>query len=209
MPSDSTCEAPSGGSPLRDGMRFFGRFLSSPGSVGAILPSSRYLADAMVRDLKLEEGDLVVEYGPGTGPMTLAIQKLALASRGIHYLGIELDEGFHAALQTRFPEMAFALGSVVDVERLLEDRGYSKAKAIISGLPFASLPVGVQEGIVEGTNRVLADEGEFRTFQYLHAYGLPTARRFRAMMADRFAGFHRSAPVLRNVPPAYILSYHK
>ena len=82
-------------------------------------------------------------------------------------------------------------------------------KAIISGLPFASLPKEVQRGVVDGTHEVLAESGEFRTFQYVHAYKLKAAQRFRAMMKERFDGFARSTPVLRNVPPAYVLTYRK
>ena len=209
MPSDPAVEETPGGGGLRDSVRFFGRFLTSPGSIGAVMPSSRYLAEAMVRGLGLEEGDLVVEYGPGTGPMTLAIHQLKLADLGIGYLGIELDPTFHASLQERFPGMGFVLGSVVDVEAILAERGLGAAKAIISGLPFASLTMPVQQAVVAGTHRVLADDGEFRTFQYVHAFGLSSARRFRAMMGERFGSYHRSTPVLRNVPPAYILTYRK
>ena len=63
--------------------------------------------------------------------------------------------------------------------------------------------------MVAGTREVLAQDGEFRTFQYVHAYGLKSARRFRAMMAEQFRTCKRSQPVLRNVPPAYILTYKK
>ena len=60
--------------PVRDGLGFFGNFLKNPTSVGAVLPSSRYLSRALVGDLShLQEGDLVLEYGPGTGPMTSVI----------------------------------------------------------------------------------------------------------------------------------------
>ena len=194
---------------MADSLRFLGRFLHSPGSVGAVLPSSRHLASAMVRDLRLNPGDLVVEYGPGTGPMTLALQQLGLRSRGIAYLGIELDEKFHAALVQRFPDEDFDLGSVEDVPRILAERGLGLATAIISGMPFASLPSEVQGKVVQGTFEVLRDDGEFRTFQYVHAYRLPAARRFRAMMNARFADYTRSRPILRNVPPAYVLSYKK
>jgi len=41
----------------------------------------------------------------------------------------------------------------------------------------------------------------------VHAYGLRAARRFRAIMAERFVGFERSGPVVRNVPPAFVLRY--
>ncbi len=194
-------------SAFRDSMRFVRRFLTNPGSVGAILPSSRYLAYTMVRDLHLEPGDLVVEYGPGTGPMTQALQKLELHKRGIRYLGIELDPKFHHALSHRFSDMDFHLGSVENVEKILAERRLGKAKVIISGLPFASLPQEIQSGVVGGTHDVLRDDGEFRTFQYVLAYKLKAAQRFRSMMEERFHGFLRSQPVLRNVPPAYVLTY--
>jgi phospholipid N-methyltransferase len=163
----------------------------------------------MVRDLHLVSGDLVVEYGPGTGPMTRALHQLHLEARGVQYLGIELDATFHAALRHRYHDLQFHHGSVVDVPSILADRGLGKARVIISGLPFASLPQVVQEGVVAGTAEVLAEDGEFRTFQYVHAFGLPSARRFRAMMAERFPRYHRSTPVLRNVPPAYVSTYRQ
>ena len=73
---------------------------------------------------------------------------------------------------------------------------------------LASLPAAVQDGIVDGIVHCLeGTAGDFRTFQYVHAYGLRAARRFRAIMAERFQGFERSGPVVRNVPPAFVLRY--
>jgi phospholipid N-methyltransferase len=46
--------------PLRDGLGFFGRFLRNPTSVGAVLPSSRYLSRALVGRLDMAAGDLLV-----------------------------------------------------------------------------------------------------------------------------------------------------
>lgn len=194
---------------IQDSFRFMGRFLAAPGSVGAVLPSSRFLANMMVRDLELTAGDVVVEYGPGTGPMTRAIQSLLLQTKGVEYLGIELDEQFHASLSMRMPDLNFHLGSVEDVEQILQDRGLGPVKVIVSGLPFACLPDGVQTSVVRGSHAVLCPGGEFRTFQYVHAYPLPAARRFRRKMAAQFRGYVRSAPVIRNVPPAYKLTYRK
>jgi hypothetical protein len=65
----------------------------------------------------------------------------------------------------------------------------------------------VQRGTVDGVGRVLRGDGEFRTFQYVHAYCLPAARRFRRLMAERFSRCARSRPVLWNVPPAFVLTY--
>lgn len=194
---------------IRDSFRFVGRMLKNPGAVGAVLPSSRYLAYTMVRDLHLEAGDLVLEYGPGTGPMTRALHQLDLPGRGVSYLGIELDEQFHHALSHCFPDMDFHHGNVEDIAAILAERGAGQAKYIISGLPFAVLPESIQLGIVDGVDDVLSVGGEFRTFQYVHAYNMKASKRWRAMMQERFGQHSRSTPVLRNVPPAYVLTFKK
>ncbi|MEM7202037.1 MAG: methyltransferase domain-containing protein [Planctomycetota bacterium] len=188
-----------------DAMRFLGAFLRNPRTVGAVLPSSRFLARALAGNLGLRPGDLVVEYGPGTGPMTQVLAEQL--GHDIRYLGIEREARFCARLQERFPGLPVHQGSVEDVERILADRGLGSARVIVSGLPFASLPETVQGRVVEGTRAVLAPDGEFRTFQYVHAYPLRSARRFRDAMARRFGRFERSRPITRNVPPAYVLSY--
>ena len=193
--------------PVRDGAGFFRTFLRNPRSVGAVLPSSRYLARALVGRLDtMESGELVVEYGPGTGPMTAAIG--GALPQGVSYLGIELEPGFHDLLTQRFPNMQFHLGSAADVTSILVERELPRPSRILSGLPFASLPTQVQSAVVDGiVDSLRGTPGEFRTFQYVHAYGLKAARRFRVMMRERFESFERIGPIVRNVPPAFVLRY--
>ncbi|MCA8941482.1 MAG: NAD-binding protein [Planctomycetes bacterium] len=192
--------------PIRDSVRFLGSFVRRPARIGAVMPSSRFLADLLVGDLEtLGDGDVVVEYGPGTGPMTRVIADRL--PEGAEYLGIEIDDKFVNLLRNRFPRFRFVQGSAADVSEWLERFELGDAKRIISGIPFASLPAEVQTGIADGTKDALAADGEFRTFQYAHAYPLATARRFRSTMDVRFAHFERLGPVYRNVPPAYVLVY--
>ena len=175
-------------------------------TVGAVLPSSRYLSRALVGRLELAPGELVVEYGPGTGPATAAVREAL--PKGSQYLGIELDLRFHRMLTERFPTLAFHHGSAADLRAILEQRGLPKPARILSGLPFASLPPAIQDGVIDGIVWALrGTDGDFRTFQYVHAYGLRAARRFRAMMQERFSGFERIGPIVRNVPPAFVLRY--
>lgn len=195
------------GQPWRDSLHFFTAFLRRPRTIGAVLPSSRYLADLLVGELDLQAGDLVVEFGPGTGPMTAVIQ--SRLPPGVHYLGIERDPAFHELLARRFPELRFHCGSADRLEEILTAHDLPQPRRIISGLPFASLPQATQDGIIRSVDQSLADAGEFRTFQYMHAYWMPAARRFRAAMSHRFCQFRRLGPVLRNVPPAYVLSYRR
>lgn len=193
-------------SALRDSVRFLGSFARRPQRVGAVLPSSRALAEALVGDLStLQAGDVLVEYGPGTGPMTRVIAERL--PDGVDYLGIELDAGFHALLEQRFPRLEFVQASAAEVGAILQARSMPSPRRIVSGIPFASLGEEIQRGIINGTASALAADGEFRTFQYAHAYRLAAAKRFRSMMEEAFSGFRREGPVLRNVPPAYVLVY--
>ena len=205
-PPRSTPADPARQRPLRDGIGFFSRFLVNPTTVGAVLPSSRYLSRALVGHLDLAPGELLLEYGPGTGPATAVMHERLPA--GAHYLGIELDPRFHRLLTQRFPRFRFHLGSAGDVRAILEQHGLPRPARIVSGLPFASLPSAVQDQIVDGVVWSLrGTDGDFRTFQYVHAYGMRAARRFRARMQERFTGFERIGPIVRNVPPAFVLRF--
>lgn len=192
--------------PLRDGLGFLGAFLRNPTTVGAVVPSSRYLARALVGRIDHLAGELLVEFGPGTGPMTAVIQDLLPASAS--YLGIEISPAFHAVLQQRFPRLDFHLGSAADIQSILQQRHLPLPARIVSGLPFASLPAKVQDAVISGiVHSLRGTDADFRTFQYVHAYGLRSARRFRDAMAERFDHFERMGPVLRNIPPAFVLRY--
>lgn len=191
---------------LRDGLGFFGSFLKNPGSIGAVLPSSVYLSRALIGRLDLQPGELVVEFGPGTGPVTAVVRELL--PKGARYLGIELEPRFHQLLTKRFPGLDFHLGSAAKVTDILAERKLPRPTRILSGLPFATLPPGVQDEVIDGIVACLrGTHGDFRTFQYVHAFGMKAARRFRAMMAERFDSFERIGPVVRNVPPAFVLRY--
>jgi phospholipid N-methyltransferase len=94
------------------------------------------------------------------------------------------------------------------VREILTERGLPRPVRIVSGLPFASLPSVVQDSVVDGIVWALeGTDGDFRTFQYVHAYGLRSARRFRARMLERFEHFERLGPIVRTVPPAFVLRY--
>ena len=61
---------------LSDAIRFFLAFLSNPSTVGAMAPSSRALSRAMCAGLEIGEDELVLEFGPGTGPFTEQILRM-------------------------------------------------------------------------------------------------------------------------------------
>ena len=187
--------------------RFLCAFLRHPRTVGAVAPSSKALARAMCADLQVEPDGLVLEFGPGTGPFTAQIRR-QLPDPGC-YLGIEREPGFVRLLQQRYPNLSFVLGSAADAVELHARWGDRAVSHIISGLPFASLPPPVQDGVIDTVWRLLRPGGVFRTFQYVHAYSLPAAFRFRRRMQTLFGQVNRSRFVMWNLPPAFVLSWQR
>ncbi len=189
----------------RDSIRFFRSFLKNPTTVGAIAPSSRILANAMIKGIELSPGDSIVEFGPGTGALTSAIHEQLRNPQA--YIGIEREEKFVEHLRRRFADFHFYHGSAQDAPSILAEHNITQVKAVISGLPFTLLPKTVQDDIFLALKQILAPGACFRTFQYAHALMLPPAIRFRREMDAIFGRHKRQALIVRNLPPAYVLAW--
>jgi phospholipid N-methyltransferase len=192
---------------LRDALHFLSRFATQPGSIGSLWPSSRKLAEAMVAGIDFIPGDIVVEYGPGTGPFTSVLRERMPS--GVHYLGIERDHELHRGLERRFPGMRFHRGSAEDTPSILEHHGFGRARLILSGLPFANMPEALQERILVATHDSLQERGMFRTFTYLLSAMSPRTRHFRRLVGKHFHHHPGGRAVMRNFPPAKVLIYSK
>jgi len=191
---------------IEDSLYFFKRFIRGPRKVASVWPSSRFLARRMFAGLDLADGDVVIEYGPGTGAFTREIDSLIRNGREIRYLGVEMDPGMHAFLEQRFPDLDFALGDALDVRAHCAERGLSPATAVISGLPLIFFERDLIEAIIESTNQCLRPDGVFRTFSYVHSYPTRGADDLRRLMVHFFSHFELSRPVIRNLPPAITLT---
>ncbi|MBA62288.1 MAG: ribosomal RNA adenine dimethylase domain-containing protein [Planctomycetaceae bacterium] len=185
----------------------FHEFLKAPNKVGAVVPSSRYLATAMLDQLNWDTLKNVVEYGPGTG----AISKYLLQRVGDHQnlFAVELNESFIPVLNDRLPELQVFNESVGDIRQICDRQGIDWVDGIISGLPWTAFPESLQEELLSATLRVLAKGGQFITFAYLHGLPLQNARRFRSRLKETFSKVTISPVVWRNIPPAIFYSCRK
>jgi len=190
---------------LREHMLMASRFLRSPRTVGAVSASSRALAEAMVAGIPTDRPVTVVELGPGTGAFTGAIA--ARIAPGSRFLAIDLEKTFVERIRRRWPEVDCVCASAEDLERLVKGRHMGPVDHVVSGLPFASIPVAVTRAILDGIEHTLRPGGTFTTFQYVHGYFMPPGRTFRREMSERMHAAPRRQLVLKNFPFAFTLTW--
>lgn len=183
---------------------FLRDFLKDPVAIGAISESSKAMARAMMEDLKINFGDPVMEFGPGTGVFTKKIREKTNI-----YLGIERNLRFTQLLDRRFPDMKFVNGLAEDGFSHYKATGLPPPKVIICGLPLAIWVDELQDAIIENLENLMTPGCVFRTFQYAHSFAFPLAIRFRHKMNLLCGQYERSPIVLRNLPPAFILTWQR
>ncbi|HEX7855746.1 MAG TPA: methyltransferase domain-containing protein [Sphingobium sp.] len=145
---------------------FFRQFLTSPKSVGSIIPTSQAAINAMLDPIDWSRCRTFVEYGPGTGVFTRSI--LERAHPELKLIAIDPNPVFIDHLRAGLPDrrLSAVQGSAEDVEAILADHGRPYADFILSGLPFSTLPGGVGDAITAATRRALAPGGAFLVYQY-------------------------------------------
>jgi phospholipid N-methyltransferase len=145
-------------------LAFFQGFLTRPKEVGSIIPSSRFLERRVVNLADVRRARTLVELGPGTGGTTRAILRaMAPAAR---LLAIEINSRF-ARLLRRMPDTRLAVhqGSAAEIARALAAHGLPRADAILSGIPFSTMPRQLGLDILRSVHDSLAPGGLFVAYQ--------------------------------------------
>jgi phosphatidylethanolamine/phosphatidyl-N-methylethanolamine N-methyltransferase len=187
---------------MKHSLRFLREFFLNPGITGAIAPSSRTLAREMVASLEFDSANAVLEYGPGTGAFTEAV--LAQLRPECSFFMIELNSLFVELLQVRYPGKVIFKASVKDVRKLCDRQGIAQVDCIVSGLPWAWFPDGMQTQYLDAMMTVLRPGGQFVTFAYLQGLLLPAGQRFRRKLDKYFSRVVSSRTVWLNLPPAFV-----
>jgi phospholipid N-methyltransferase len=161
---DAPSAPPSGGS-LGDRLAFLLGFVRDPAGVGSVVPSSHRLERRLVRNARIAEARTVVELGPGTGGTTRAFLR-AMGTQA-RLVAIELDPVFHARLQStiRDPRLFVECGSAERIAEYLAARRLPAPEAIVSGIPFSTMPHDIGERIAKTVADVLAPGGRFVAYQ--------------------------------------------
>ncbi|SFK75280.1 Phospholipid N-methyltransferase [Streptosporangium canum] len=183
---------------------FLGQWMRSPGTVGAVAPSSRRLAETVTTPVPRRGDPVIVELGPGTGAFTAEIQR-RLGGRG-HHMAVEINPRLADFLAARHPKVDVVVDDAARLPQLLEDRGFHKADAIVSGLPWAAFSEETQTRLMDAVTAIMDPNTAFTTFAYSFAKRLPPAQRFRQRLLDTFEEVVVGRTVWGNLPPAFV--YH-
>ena len=190
---------------MNENLQFLQAFIKNPLKVGAIAPSSPELAAEMLKGLEPDTHNIVLELGVGTGAITKFIRNI-LPSRD-SYLGLELDADLVKTLNKNYPDMNIICGNAAEAYSIHRESGLGKVRYVVCCLPFVSLPKEISDSVLQEIQKFMDEGCELRLFQYAHGYFLPPAIKLREVLKTRYGLSHRSPLVLKNVPPAYTLTW--
>ncbi|AEM47150.1 phosphatidylethanolamine N-methyltransferase, putative [Acidithiobacillus ferrivorans SS3] len=177
--------------PMSQAWHFTREFLRDPHAIGAVLPSSPFLARRMAAMVPHGPG-LVVELGPGMGPVTKALLESGISPQDL--VLVEQAPAMVHHLRRHYPELEVIEGDAAHIQHLVAHRG--PVRAVVSSLPLRSIPKTVVERIFQQLPGISRHGTVFIQFTY----------HFRCSCAGLPADFRRGrmAVVWRNVPPARV-----
>ena len=181
---------------------FIYQFLNKPKTIGAIIPSSKYLSKKILSFVDFnKEGIVLLEYGPGTGPFTSEIVRYLKPIDQL--IVIELNSKFAADLKEKFKKyknVKIYEDCVANIKKILDKEGVKDVDYIISGIPFSSLPKDVTQDILISTKSIMSNTTLFLTFQY---------SKFKKSTFEQYFNIIDIKFVLRNIPSAYVFCMNK
>jgi phospholipid N-methyltransferase len=138
-----------------------------------------------------------VELGAGTGPVTEALLRHGVPPSQLY--AVEKSEALAKDLSERFPDVNVLCCSADDIGGRIGDG--PPVKAVVSSLPFRSIPKDICFSIMSELDRVLAPGGLYIQFTYALIGEMPyVPSGFRKL---------RSRIVLLNMPPAKVEVFRK
>lgn len=182
-----------------DSAAFLMHALGSPSLVGAVLPSSRRLAQAMAE--ATGRASCVIELGAGTGAITTALRQ---RYPQMPMMAVEMQPALAERLQGRWDGVEVRCGAA---HRVLQHEAprLPHATVVVSSLPLRSLPAALCADTIRTLCRFVEAHETRSLVQYTYQprspFELPAGSPLR---------WHRRQRVWRNLPPAdvWVLRHH-
>lgn len=179
---------------------FLTEWLRRPMQTASVMPSSRYLARLMVRDIT-PDGGRVLELGGGTGVFTREILATGVPADQLEV--VEINPAFARGLVQQFPGVDIIQHRAESISAHVAGEAGTYQR-VVSGLPLLAMNQNMQRAILYEAFSLLAPDGVFVQFTYsmrppvnpelLESLGLEAVR---------------AGQTLRNFPPATVFHFHR
>jgi len=185
---------------LNNKFNFFKEAVKNYKTSGTVVPSSRFLANKMLKPIDFSKANLIVELGPGNGAVTKFI--LESLEPNTTLVCFEINDVFYKELQKiKHPQLKVLKVSAENIEEELKKIGFINADYVVSSLPLSILPKELSISILNESFKVLKEKGLFIQFQYSLFYYKELKRIFGKHISLSFE------PI--NFPPAFIYKCSK
>ncbi|WP_419907148.1 phospholipid N-methyltransferase PmtA [Hoeflea sp.] len=180
-------------------LRFFKGLVSQPKTVGAIVPTSVYMARRMASVANPASGLPVLELGPGTGVVTKALLRRGIEPQKL--VAVEYSPEFCRHLRDELPAIRLVRGDAFRLEDTLGALRTTRFDCVISGIPLLNFPVSSRVRLLED---VLSRIPKGRPFlQFCYGLSSPIPPGHGQYSVTRF-GIE-----IRNIPPAQMWMYRR
>jgi phosphatidylethanolamine/phosphatidyl-N-methylethanolamine N-methyltransferase len=183
---------------LGDEAKFLLNWIESPLKTGSVIPSGKELAVKMAAAVDITQPGLVVELGPGTGPVTQA-----LLNRGLdpaRLILVEYSDDFVKLLRERFVGVTVIQGDAYGLDKTLAAYLGQPIAGIVSSLPLLTRPDEERSSLLEIALDMMVPGAPFVQFTYSSSSPIPLKVSFEAKVSRR---------IWRNIPPARVWTYRR
>ncbi len=174
---------------------FLKQFWQEKKMVGAMSPSSRFLAEKMLKNIDFKKANTLVELGPGTGVFTKRL--LEKMNPDAKLLVFELNDAFHEQLKNEIQDERMILihDSAEFIQRYLQEQNLLFTDYVISSLPLANFPSKLKKSILDASFQSLKNQGKYIQFQY--------SLNSKKVLEETFQRVHLDFTPF-NFPPAFV-----
>ncbi|MBL0870599.1 MAG: methyltransferase domain-containing protein [Phycisphaerales bacterium] len=138
-------------------MAFLVEFIRSPSQLSSLFPTHPEIGRSMVRGLDLARAKAVAELGPGTGTITRAV--LEALRPGTAFFAVELNARLAGLFRRNFPEVRLFEGDAANLRAYCDQLDVRQLDAVVSALPWTTIPRVVRGKIVDAAARSLKPGG--------------------------------------------------
>jgi phospholipid N-methyltransferase len=186
---------------LKESALFLKHAIKSPMQVAYFMPSSPWLIDQVAKCAHLKDAKRIMELGPGTGGTTKGILKYMQDDAQL--ISVEINQKFIDHIEKSIDDQRLTMSNkgAQNLVEIMEEHDWESADVIISGIPFTTLPKGMDKAIVQSIYDALKPGGIFLAYQL---------RDHISKLAQPLFGDYTFKKVeFKNIPPMRIYTWMK